>query len=73
MKIRYEMQTSMGRAKRLFSLSTNPTARTEGNKALSTALAVIFIVLALLVASRAGVLAQVIQVVSFLAAHLATG
>jgi hypothetical protein len=64
MKIRYEMQTSLGRARRSFSLSTTPGPRVSG--LYRGALAIAVIVLVLLMANSAGILAQVIQVVTLL-------
>ena len=61
MKIRYEMQTSLGRARRSFSLSTTPVAAARANGMYRVALAVLVIVLALLIAQQAGILSYVIQ------------
>ena len=68
MKIRYEMRTSLGRERQSFSVST--TAVAKAGKIYRGALAVAILVFALLVATAAGILTQVVQIVSVLSANV---
>ena len=70
MKIRFEMQTSLGRVWRSFSLSTSSVARDSSNRIAQAVLAVVVIVLVLLIADAAGILTQVNQVVNLLGSQM---
>jgi hypothetical protein len=70
MKIRYETRTSIGKATRFLSVSTNG-AKCSTDGVVGIASGVVIVVLALVIANAAGALVPAMQVVTLMVEHLA--